>query len=123
MKHPFKVGDTVYHIRKGKQEVVNTDNGSTYSVCLPAGIGWCKPDEISFSPWPQPDWERPKPPFAPTLKKGDRVQARLRTDPDKSYSFSVGEETESVVRSALGTTYSKENYQFFRIEHIPVEFK
>lgn len=59
VKHPFKVGDKVYHFQAGEL-VVRQIEGHMLK-CLKAGGSdylYSAPITLSFSPWPKPDWER-----------------------------------------------------------------
>lgn len=62
MGNVFKAGDIVYHPTEGRGYVKNVDNGKL-PVCIlfdsRAEVVWCGEKNLSFTPWPAPNHERP----------------------------------------------------------------
>lgn len=117
MKHPFKAGDTVYHVRLGKKIVNAIDHDDMSSIGISGG--WFNSGDFSFSPWPEPDWERPKPPFVPVLKKGQTLLF-LRKDNRNRFVATVEVEKRYVVFTNTGWEYPKSEYDFYTISETPI---
>jgi hypothetical protein len=57
--NPFKVGDTVYTVRYGKCVVKDNLASSCKIETDKMNQAWVACDEISFTPWPKANHERP----------------------------------------------------------------
>lgn len=120
MENPFKVGDTVYHVRLGECQVEAVDSsGCPLYLRTKAMKGeWGILQHTSFTPWPEPNHQRP---FVPVLKEGDAIIIKVK-DGGTPFTVTVFKEDENVVWTSHRKGYLKSKYTFHLVNPEPIKF-